>query len=92
MLECQQRYVLRMIQAQRVQRWAHAEVRAEAQRAFVAEVRERSGRSTFESGCTSWYLTADGRNTNNWIGSMTEYARRTAAPRMSDYVLQHSAE
>ena len=42
------------------------DVRPEVQRAFNAWVDRPAARSVWESGCTSWYTTAAGRNTNNW--------------------------
>lgn len=35
--------------------------------------------------CHSWYITEDGRNTNNWVGLMREYRQRTAEPVMANY-------
>lgn len=85
MLECQQRYLAQLVRAQQDTGWAWADVRPEAQAAFVAEVQERSAKSTFEGNCQSWYKTADGRNTNNWVGTMSEFRRRTATPDLSLY-------
>lgn len=87
MLECQQRYVTQMIEAQRADGWAYADIRAEVQTAFVQEVATRSATSTFTGNCQSWYKTADGRNTNNWIGSGFEFRDRTAQPDLSNYTL-----
>ncbi|MDR3414545.1 MAG: NAD(P)/FAD-dependent oxidoreductase [Nevskia sp.] len=87
MLECQQRYIVQLLQARAAQGWSYAEVTAEAQAAYNREIRDRSRGSTFEGGCHSWYTTADGRNTNNWIGSMREFRRRTARPRLEDFRL-----
>lgn len=46
---------------------------------------ERSENSTYSGDCQSWYKTADGRNTNTWVGSQREYAKRTANVRFSDF-------
>lgn len=77
MLECQANYIAQWVQQQALQGWRSVEVRADAQAAFVAEVQRRSAGTTFDGDCQSWYKTAEGRNTNNWIGSMREYAQRT---------------
>ncbi|MEQ1439164.1 NAD(P)/FAD-dependent oxidoreductase [Fontimonas sp. SYSU GA230001] len=87
MLECQQRYIVSLLQARERQKLAAVEVTAEAQADYVAEIRERSARTTYEGGCHSWYTTADGRNTNNWIGLQTEFRRRTAALVLAHYRL-----
>ncbi|MFA5939721.1 MAG: NAD(P)/FAD-dependent oxidoreductase [Sinimarinibacterium sp.] len=85
MLECQQRYVVSLLKAREQQKLASVEISPEAQAAYVDEIRERSARSTYEGGCHSWYTTADGRNTNNWIGLQTEFKRRTAEPVLAHY-------
>ena len=35
--------------------------------------------------CSSWYVTAEGRVTNHWPGTQTEYRRRTRAVALGDY-------
>ncbi len=85
MLECQQRYVVQMLQAGEKQGWVYAEVRDDAHEKYVTEIRQRSAATTFEGGCQSWYTTAEGRNTNNWVGLMREFKRRTAKPELTDY-------
>ena len=88
MLESQQRYIGKMIEAQRNEGWTWAQVREDAQQKFAEEIRQRSENSTFEANCQSWYKTADGVNTNNWIGSMLEYRRRTTQPQFDHYQIQ----
>lgn len=87
MLECQQRYVTELITAQRAQGWRSIEVRAEVQAAFAAEMARRTEHTTIAGDCQSWYKNAEGRNTNNWVGSQREYARRTASPRLADFLI-----
>ena len=85
MLECQQRYLVQLIQAAERRQWDALEVRPEVQAAFSEEMQRRSADTTFTGNCQSWYKTADGRNTNNWVGQMREYRRRTAMPDMVAY-------
>jgi len=85
MLECQQRYVVKMLQRRAAERLGPVEVTAEAQKAYVDEMQARSQNTTFVGGCHSWYITEDGRNTNNWVGLMREYRQRTAEPVMAHY-------
>ncbi len=92
MLECQQRYIVRMLQQRRAQKMGPLEVKAGAQSAYVQEILQRSAKTTFEGGCHSWYTTESGRNTNNWIGLMGEFKRRTAEPVMSDYQVVAQAQ
>jgi cation diffusion facilitator CzcD-associated flavoprotein CzcO len=66
MLEGQIRYVLRALLALDREGLDWLDVRPEVQRAFNAWVDQASRTSVWQSGCRSWYTTADGRNTNNW--------------------------
>lgn len=85
MLECQSRYIAK-IAAQRIHaHWKTVEIGEPAYTAYVNEMDIRSTTTTYHGACHSWYKNAAGRNTNNWIGSCTEYWRRTRRPRFSDY-------
>lgn len=88
MLECQQRYITTLLRAQREQGWRSLEVRAEVQAAFAAEMARRTEHTTIAGDCQSWYKNAAGRNTNNWVGSQREYARRTATPRLDEFIVE----
>ncbi len=92
MLECQQRYIVSLLQAQDEQGWSTAEVTPQAEQAWINEMRERSAGTTFEGGCQSWYVTADGVNTNNWTGTMREYRMRTATPDLAAYRFETGAD
>lgn len=85
MLERQQRYITKLIRDRKEKAWSYVDVNAEAHAAFNDEIRRRSEGSTFEGDCQSWYKTAEGVNTNNWVGSMREYSRRTATPNLSHF-------
>ena len=85
MLECQQRYIVRLLQLRRRKRWKAIGVSAAAQAEYSREIQRRSAETTYSGDCQSWYKTADGRNTNNWVGSMIEFRRRTAEPQESDF-------
>ncbi len=87
MLERQQRYIRQVIEAQRRDGWRYADLRPEVAAEYDLEMRERSALTTFSGDCQSWYKTADGVNTNNWVGSMIEFARRTRVADLSRYEL-----
>jgi cation diffusion facilitator CzcD-associated flavoprotein CzcO len=84
MLERQQRYVVKLLEIMRARRLKTLDVRADAQRAFNDELDERSRQLVYYGGCNSWYLT-NGRNTQNWVGYMTEYGRRLREPELAHY-------
>jgi hypothetical protein len=60
------------------------EVRRDVHDAFQRELAERLGDSVWAT-CSSWYVTTEGRVTNNWPGSQTEYRRRTRAVALAEY-------
>jgi cation diffusion facilitator CzcD-associated flavoprotein CzcO len=60
------------------------EVRQEVHDSFQRELSERRRDSVWVN-CSSWYVTSDGRVTNNWPGSQAEYRRRTRTVSLADY-------
>jgi cation diffusion facilitator CzcD-associated flavoprotein CzcO len=85
MLESQVRYVLsavRLLAAGRVRSLA---LRAERMAAHREEMRTRLAELVWDDGCSNWYKTAAGRNTNNWPGTTLEFRRRTRAVNLGDY-------
>ncbi|SEQ97897.1 Predicted flavoprotein CzcO associated with the cation diffusion facilitator CzcD [Solimonas aquatica] len=91
MLERQQRYLVQLLLERDKRRAASVEIQAQAQQAYVQEMEQRSAGTTYSGDCQSWYKTAEGRNTNNWVGSMLEFARRTRAPQLAHYRFQPRA-
>jgi cation diffusion facilitator CzcD-associated flavoprotein CzcO len=84
LIEAQARYAAdaaRLLAAGAAER---LEVRREVHDAFARELRERLGSSVWAT-CSSWYVTAEGRVTNQWPGTQTEYRRRTRAVALGDY-------
>lgn len=77
MLESQTDYVLGAIRHMGIYGRAWVNVRPEVQERYNREVQERLGDTVWEAGCTSWYRTADGKNTNNWPSYTVDYRRRT---------------
>jgi len=53
------------------------EVKREAQDAYNADLQRRLSGSVWNSGCASWYLNDQGKNTAIWPGSAASYARAT---------------
>lgn len=90
MLERQQRYITTLVREMAERELAWIDVAPEAERAFNAEVNARSGDLVYTGGCTNWYLT-NGRNTNNWVGYMSEYARRLRRPLLEHFRLQSAS-
>ena len=87
MLESQIRYVLRAMALMDREQLRWMEVRHEAQQRFVEWVHRRMERTVWQQGCSSWYRTETGRNTNNWPGSTLAYRLMTRKPDPGDYLL-----
>jgi cation diffusion facilitator CzcD-associated flavoprotein CzcO len=79
MLESQIRWIVAA-----VRRGGTVEVRADAMRRYNDRLQQRLSHTIFAAGCSSWYYTADGRNTQNWPGTTLEYRLRTRRLREPD--------
>jgi cation diffusion facilitator CzcD-associated flavoprotein CzcO len=84
LLEAQAKYAADAAQLVARGKAARLEVKRAVHDAFQRELGERLADSVWVS-CSSWYVTADGRVTNNWPGSQTEYRRRTRTVALGDY-------
>jgi cation diffusion facilitator CzcD-associated flavoprotein CzcO len=90
MLEAQIGYVLQAVDRlqRRPARWL--EVRADVQSEFNTGIRERVKATVWDSGCTSWYKTEAGKNTNNWPGFT--FAYRSQVRRLRDAAFHFERE
>jgi cation diffusion facilitator CzcD-associated flavoprotein CzcO len=68
-------------------RWnlRYLNVRSHAQDQFNADLQSRLRRTTWSTGCSSWYLTADGFNATMYPGFATQYRRQMKAVDLADY-------
>lgn len=63
----------------------YLDVRADVQRRHNERIQRRLTRTTWMSGCSSWYLTADGFNASMYPGFATQYLRQMRDFRFGDY-------
>ncbi|NGO72152.1 flavin-containing monooxygenase [Streptomyces boncukensis] len=70
---------------------AALDVRPEAQRRFNTRLRERIGRSVWQTGCTSWYLDALGRPVAVWPGTTAEFRKITKEVWLEEYEVLRTA-
>jgi cation diffusion facilitator CzcD-associated flavoprotein CzcO len=63
----------------------YLDVRADVQQRHNAALQRRLRKTTWMSGCTSWYLTADGFNASMYPGFATQYLRQMREFRFGDY-------
>jgi cation diffusion facilitator CzcD-associated flavoprotein CzcO len=87
LIEAQARYAADAAQLIDTGAVERLEVRRDVHEAFQRELRERLADSVWAT-VPSWYVNAEGRVTNNWPGTQTEYRRRTRAVALGDYQTQ----
>lgn len=87
MIESQITYILDCLRIMDKRRLQTVEVRAESEEAFHKEMQQRLPGTVWASGCHSWYLDAQGRNTTIWPGFTFEFRRRTRHFDAKHYVL-----
>lgn len=63
----------------------YLDVRADVQRHYNEVLQKRLTKTTWMSGCSSWYLTADGFNASMYPGFATQYLRQMHDFRFGDY-------
>ncbi|MCL7944715.1 NAD(P)/FAD-dependent oxidoreductase [Marinobacter sp. ATCH36] len=85
MLESQVRYVLSCIDSLRNTPGAAMDVKPDRLSEFSATVQQKLQSSVWESGCQSWYLDENGRNTVNWPGFTFTYRKATQQVNPDDY-------
>ncbi|MHC5350077.1 flavin-containing monooxygenase [Metapseudomonas furukawaii] len=83
MLESQFPYVLDGIRA--LQGVRYLDLKPEVQRRFNQRLQREVRHTVWEQGCTSWYKTADGRNTTNWPGFTFTYRQLTRRLELDRY-------
>ena len=92
MLEAQIGWIVQAVRAMRAGRIRRLEVRPDVAAAFDAWVQERIGHTVFAGGCRSWYLTPDGRNTQNWPASTLTFRRRLRRLRLEEFLPDEPAD
>ena len=63
----------------------YLDVREHIQRRHNERIQKRLTKTTWQSGCRSWYLTADGFNASMYPGFATQYLRQMRDFRLADY-------
>lgn len=87
MIEAQIDYVLGCMRVMDEERARFADVKPNVQKAFNERIRSRLTRTVWASGCHSWYLDAEGRNSTTWPGFTFEFWLRTRRVNANDYEL-----
>jgi cation diffusion facilitator CzcD-associated flavoprotein CzcO len=88
MIESQIRYVVACLARLCGDEIRTLEIKSGIQDRFNAQIQRRLQKAVWAKGCTSWYLTATGRNTTNWPGYSFEFRLRARAPKWDDYIVR----
>jgi cation diffusion facilitator CzcD-associated flavoprotein CzcO len=85
MLEAQINYVSSCLAQMDRYGLGAVDVKEATARRFDEEMQRRLPGTVWNSGCSSWYLDANGRNTTMWPGFTFEYRRRARRFRLSEH-------
>jgi cation diffusion facilitator CzcD-associated flavoprotein CzcO len=92
MIEAQVRYIRSSLQAMRSRNLQMVDVRPDVQRRYNERIHARLRKTVWASGCMSWYLTRDGKNTTLWPGFTFEFRLKTRRFKAADYELRTDGE
>jgi len=70
----------------------YLDVRADVQHRYNRGIQKRLTATTWMSGCSSWYLTADGFNASMYPGFATQYLRQMRDFQIEDYTAHARSE
>lgn len=76
-IESQINYILKYLKTLRKSQNKYLDLKPMVQREFNADIQERFKGTTWTSGCNSWYLTKDGKNTTLWPSFSWQYRLTT---------------
>ena len=86
MIESQLTYLMSYLdRLKRAGSAAYLDVNADAQEAYNADVQEKLKTTVWASGCQSWYMNGQGRNTTLWPGLTATYRRATRRLSPAEY-------
>ena len=77
MIESQTAYVVDAIKQIQQKGWLAVDVNEEAQAAYNRELQKKGGPSVWKSGCKSWYLGKNGKNTAIWPDFTFRFRKET---------------
>jgi len=77
MIESQINYIMSALGYLKRRRARAIDVRADVQASFNRELQKRTRHTVWSTGCRSWYLDRNGKNTALWPGFTFEFRRKT---------------
>jgi len=90
MIESQLAYIIDGLKTMREQQIASIDVLPAIMHAYNDFLQQRMGGTVWNSGCASWYIDSNGRNTTIWPGFTWDFRRRTATFDFANYASMRS--
>ena len=72
-IESQLRYIMAYLKHMKERKLAALDLKHDVQKTFNEGIQAKMQKTTWMSGCDSWYLTEDGKNTTLWPGYSWQY-------------------
>jgi cyclohexanone monooxygenase len=91
MIESQAAYIMDALQRMRAEGWSTVDVKRAAQAEYNHGLQAKLGKAVWQTGCKSWYLDANGKNTALWPGFTFRFRKQTAEFDEANYVVERSA-
>lgn len=90
MIESQAHYITEALKAMKAQRIKAIDVKPQAQARFVNGVQAELKQTVWNSGCKSWYINEQGRNTTTWPGFTFAYRLKTRRFQLNKYNIEQA--
>ncbi|WP_229374182.1 flavin-containing monooxygenase [Fibrella rubiginis] len=91
MIESQLNYAMDYIQKlEQVGDDAFLDVKPDVQERHNADLQQQLTGTVWASGCQSWYMNEQGRNTTLWPALTVAYRKRTRRVNLADYTIEHA--
>ena len=88
MIESQIQYVLDALKQKQRHQWSTLEVRQDAQSRYNASIHAKLGDSVWQTGCKSWYVNENGKNTTLWPGFTWQFRQQTRRFDAAQYLVR----
>ena len=92
MIESQVAYIVDALQKMRKEGWATVDVKPQAQTEYNRGIQAELGKAVWQTGCKSWYLDENGKNTALWPGFTFRFRKQTAEFDSVSYVIERTGK
>ncbi len=91
MIESQIQYILDALNKMKKHDWTSVEVKADAFSKYNASIHAKLGDSVWQTGCKSWYVNENGKNTTLWPGFTWQFRQQTRSFDAAQYLCESRA-